>query len=164
MTWEEYYDRYLDWAYSTQVSRISQITTFGDPSQIWEVAQNYLDVKSANRLIKKAVLNGVHFAGEQLTDMLYYVDTEIVNQALKSAALPLSEDIIWTLHGAVDDAILSEVAQKSGVSLDDEFVIEKPPVETPKQRRKRHREEFFEGAGMTMMMDIFIDDLFGKKK
>ena len=28
MTWEEYYDRYLDWADSTQVSRISQITTF----------------------------------------------------------------------------------------------------------------------------------------
>ena len=52
MTWEEYYDRYLDWAASTQVSRISQITIFGDPSQIWEVAQNYLDVKSANRLIK----------------------------------------------------------------------------------------------------------------
>ena len=140
------------------------MTTCGDPSQIWEVAQNYLDVKSANRLIKKAVLNGVHFTGEQLTDMLYYVDIDVVNQALKSAALPLSEDNIWTLHGVVDDAILSEVAQKSGVSLDDEFVIEEPPVETAKQRRKRHREELFEGAGMTMMMDIFIDDLFGKKK
>ena len=89
MTWKEYYDRYLDWADSTQVSRISQITTFGDPSQIWEVAQNYLDVKAANRLIKKAVMNGVQFTGEQLTDMLYYVDIEVVNQALKSAALPL---------------------------------------------------------------------------
>ena len=164
MTWKEYYDRYLDWADSTQVSRISQITTFGDPSQIWEVAQNYLDVKAANRLIKKAVMNGVQFTGEQLTDMLYYVDIEVVNQALKSAALPLSEEDIWTLHGVVDDAILSEVVQKSGVSLEDEFVIEEPPVETAKQRRKRHRGEFFEGAGMTMMMDIFIDDLFDKKK
>ena len=88
--------------------------------------------------------------------------------------LPLSEENIWTLQGAVDDAILSilifsisclfALPQKSGVSLDNEFVVEEPPVETAKQRRKRHREEFFEGAGMTMMMDIFIDDLFGKKK
>ena len=45
--------------------------------------------------------------------MLYYVDIDVVNQALKSAALPLSEDNIWTLHGVVDDAILSEVAQKA---------------------------------------------------
>ena len=78
--------------------------------------------------------------------------------------LPLSEENIWTLQGAVDDAILSEVAQKSGVYLDNEFVVEEPTVETAKQRRKRHREELVEGAVITMMIDIFIDDLFGKKK
>ena len=165
MTWDEYYDKCGEWATSTQINRIPQISSFGPHEQVWEIAQDYIDGEGAARLIRKAVINDVHFAGEEIEEMIYYVDPDVVNRALQSAAFPLTEDQINNLQGLVDDEILNEAARKSGVSLDDGFIMENPvQTETAGERRKRHREEFFEGAGMTMMMDIFIDDLFGKGK
>lgn len=165
MTWNEYYDKCSDWAISTQVSKISQLTDFGPSDQVWEIAQDYMDGKAASRLIRKAVAAGVHFTGEEIEEMLYYADMDSVNQAVKAAALPLTEDQIFTIQGIVDDDILAEVARESGVNLDaDEFEVETEPPETSRERRKRHRKEFWTGAAETMMIDLFIDDFFGKGK
>ncbi len=38
MTWDEYYDKFYDWANSTQISRISQLTSFGSADELCEVA------------------------------------------------------------------------------------------------------------------------------
>ena len=59
-----------------------------------------------------------------------------VNCAIKAAELPLTEDQIFTLQGIINDDILVEVARKSGINLD--------AAET--------------------MIDLFIDDFFGKGK
>ena len=123
------------------------------------------DGKAASRLIRKAVAAGVHFTGEEIEEMIYYADMDSVNQAVKAAALPLTEDQIFTIQGIVDDDILAEVARESGVNLDaDEFEVETEPPETSRERRKRHRKEFWTGAAETMMIDLFIDDFFGKGK
>lgn len=165
MTWEEYYDKFYDWATSTQIKKLSQISTFGASSEVWEVAENLFDGKAASRLIKKTIINDVHFTGEEIEQMLYYVDIEVVNRAIQTAKLPLTEGQLYTLDGLVDADFLSNAAKKSGVSLEpDTFTIEPVQQETPSERRKHQRKEFWDGAAQTMMIDLFIDDLFGKKK
>ena len=61
MTWEEFYDKFYEWADSTQVSRISQLTSFGSHEQVAEIIQMYYDEKAACRLAKKALAAGVRF-------------------------------------------------------------------------------------------------------
>lgn len=167
MTWDEYYDKCGEWATSTQISRISQISDFGSSDEVWQVAQDYMDGKAASRLIKKAVAAGVHFTGEEIEEMLYYVDMDCANRALRSAAFPLTEDQIFTFQGIMDDAVVEAAAKNSGVNLngvDDEVDMEAIPQETPRERRKRHRKEFWDGAAKVMMVDLFIDEFFKKKK
>lgn len=168
MTWDEYYDKCGEWATSTQISRISQISDFGSSYEVWQVAQDYMDGKAASRLIKKAVAAGVRFTGEEIEEMLYYVDMDCANRALQSAAFPLTEDQIYTFQGIMDDAIVEAAAKSSGVNLngeDDEIIDAEPiPQETPRERRKRHRKEFWDGAAEVMMVDLFIDEFFKKKK
>lgn len=43
MDWDTYYEKFYDWATSTQISRMSSLTSFGDSSEIAEVAQEYMD-------------------------------------------------------------------------------------------------------------------------
>ena len=42
MDWDTYYEKFYDWATSTQISRMSSLTSFGDSSEIAEVAQEYI--------------------------------------------------------------------------------------------------------------------------
>ena len=51
VTWETFYERFYDWADSTQVSNISKLTTFGPSAEVCEIAQSLFD--------KKAVLPSV---------------------------------------------------------------------------------------------------------
>lgn len=55
MDWDTYYEKFYDWATSTQISRMSSLTSYGASSEVAEVAQEYMDEKAASRLIKKAV-------------------------------------------------------------------------------------------------------------
>ena len=59
MTWEDLYDKFYEWADSTQVRKISELTTFGSHEQVAEVILMYVDEKAASRLAKKALTAGV---------------------------------------------------------------------------------------------------------
>lgn len=59
MDWDQYYEKFYDWTTSTQISRMSSLTSYGASSEVAEVAQEYMDEKAASRLIKKAVAYGV---------------------------------------------------------------------------------------------------------
>jgi len=36
-TWEEYYEKFYDWAESAQVRNLSQLTTLGDVDEVAEI-------------------------------------------------------------------------------------------------------------------------------
>ena len=54
MDWDSYYEKFYDWATSTQIKKMSSLTSFGASAEISEVAQEYMDEKAASRLIKKS--------------------------------------------------------------------------------------------------------------
>ena len=51
MDWQTFYERFFDWASSTQIQRVRQLTSFGPSDQVTEVAQELMDEKSASRFI-----------------------------------------------------------------------------------------------------------------
>ena len=50
MTWDEYYEKFYDWATSTQIRRLSALTSYGSPAEVTEVAMELCDEKAASRL------------------------------------------------------------------------------------------------------------------
>ena len=49
MDWQIFYERFFDWASSTQIQRVRQLTSFGPSDQVTEVAQELMDEKSASK-------------------------------------------------------------------------------------------------------------------
>ena len=134
MTWETYYDKFYDWSTSTQISRMSSLTSFGASSEVAEVAQEFMDEKVASRFIKKAVAAGVQFTPEEIYDLSGCCDTATMNLLLESAKCRFTQEQLEDLDGTVDEEILNKVARRNRVTLydyeeEDDFVVaeEQPP-------------------------------------
>lgn len=117
MDWKTYYEKFYDWATSTQISRMSSLTSYGDSSEVAEVAQEYMDEKAASRLIKKAVAYGVQFTSEEIYDLSGCCDTSAMNALLEASQCKFNREQLEDLWGAVDDDVLEKVAARNHVSL-----------------------------------------------
>ena len=43
MDWDSYYEKFYEWATSTQIKKMSSLTSFGASAEVAEVAQEYMD-------------------------------------------------------------------------------------------------------------------------
>lgn len=122
MDWDTYYEKFYDWATSTQISRMSSLTSYGASSEVAEVAQEYMDEKAASRLIKKAVAYGVQFTPDKIYDLSGWCNTEAMNALLDSSKCRFTKEQLEDLYGAVDDEVLERVAARNRIILfeDDE--------------------------------------------
>ena len=50
MDWDSYYEKFYDWATSTQIKKMSSLTSFGASAEVSEVAQEYMDEKAASQM------------------------------------------------------------------------------------------------------------------
>lgn len=96
---------------------MSSLTSYGDSSEVAEVAQEYMDEKAASRLIKKAVAYGVQFTPEETYDLSGCCDTSAMNALLEASQCKFNREQLEDLWGAVDDDVLEKVAARNHVSL-----------------------------------------------
>ena len=69
MTWADYYDRFYDWAESTQVRYLSSLSTLGPADEVGEIIiELQVNVPAANRLLRKAVEAKLAFSGSDLVE------------------------------------------------------------------------------------------------
>ena len=129
MTWEVFYDRFYDWADSTQVSNISKLTTFGPSAEVCEIAQALFDEKAAARLIKKAMAAGVRFTSEEVVELDGCVDDTLFSELAVTASTPFTADDLDTISCSLSEAALKTVARKSHVRLDEDNIVVLPPNE-----------------------------------
>ena len=85
MDWQIFYERFFDWASSTQIQRVRQLTSFGPSDQVTEVAQELMDEKSASRFIRKALEVGVSFMAENIEDLWSVCDKKTINAILEKS-------------------------------------------------------------------------------
>lgn len=94
LTWDEYCDKFYDRANSTQISRISKLTSFGSADELCEVAIELSDEAAAMRLIKKALTAGVVFTADQIICLIDALNEDGMNYVIasweSSASVPFS--------------------------------------------------------------------------
>ena len=120
MDWDTYYEKFYDWATSTQIRKLSSLTSFGASSEVAEVAQEYMDEAAASRLIKKAVAYGVQFTPEEIYDLSGCCNQEAMNVLLDSAKCRFTQEQLEDLWGVVDDDVLERAAARNHVKLFDD--------------------------------------------
>lgn len=134
MTWEEFYDKFYDWAESTQISRISQLTSFGSHDQVAEIIENYSDEKVASRLAKKALDAGVRFTPEEIVDLAIYVSKECMNRMVTTALGDFTEEQVEELVLNVDDDIYADLEKRYCHSDEPDKKVENPFETAPRRK------------------------------
>ena len=108
MTWEEYYDKFYDWAESTQVRKLSSVDSLGAAEEVAEVmlefAFNREDI--VNRIARKAIEQKLVFSAENIGDLTNCMDVNLQNQLALQSVQAFSKDDLVMLEGLLDDDVL----------------------------------------------------------
>ena len=88
MTWDEYYDKYYDWAESTRIKKLSSVDALGDPEEVSEVmldfAFNHEDV--VNRIARKAIEQKLVFTADDIINFTGNIDSSLQAQLAYQSA------------------------------------------------------------------------------
>lgn len=118
-TWDEYYEKFYDWAESTQIRNLSALTSLGDADEVAEVIIELQgNVSASNRLLKKAVAAKLAFSASDLIEFLCGVnDTTLATAALYNSASRLTAEDMEDLYGEVDDEVIIEICTQRKLAL-----------------------------------------------
>ena len=126
MKWEDYYDRFWDWAESTQISRISTLTDFTSSAEVAEIANEFFDEKNSTRLVKRAMQNGIRFTPAEIIELGGCLTEEVFNEAIRSRRGQFTAEQYEELEGlCFDEDLLETVAKAGGIRRE----IDDPPFE-----------------------------------
>ena len=120
MEWGEYYKKFDEWATSTQISRLSALTSYGPSDEVAEVAQGLMDETAASRLIRRALAAGVQFTAEEICELVNCCNAAVMNALLENSLCAFTREQLEDLWGAVDDAVLEQTARRCRVKLFDD--------------------------------------------
>lgn len=149
MDWQTFYERFFDWASSTQVHRVRQLTSFGPSDQVAEVAQELMDEKSASRFIRKALEAGVSFTGREYEDLCCSCDKETINAMLEKSREHFTQEQLEDLWGMADDDVMNRVAKKNHVRLFDE--PEEEDIDIPREEHPK-KPSFWQSVGIASLL------------
>ena len=162
MDWDTYYEKFYDWATSTQISRMPSLTSFGVSSEVTEVAQEYMDEKAASRLIKKAIAYGVQFTPDEIYDLSGCCNTSAMNDLLKASKCTFTQEQLEDLWGAADVEVLELVAKRNHVTLFEDDEIEDTDTEDDSFLEEPMQNEpklgFFSKLGLTLGIASVLDN------
>lgn len=150
-TWDEYYEKFYDWAESTQVRNLSALTSLGSADEVGEIIiELQVNVPAANRLLKKAVEAKLEFSAYDLIEFLCTNDKELATAAVYNSANRLTAEDMEDLYGEVDDEVIIEICSKRNLTL-------------PEDLREEEDEADFEEDEPLEEVDIYINDVTYEK-
>jgi len=115
-TWEEYYEKFYDWATSTQIKHLSDLTSYGSPDEITEVAMELCDEKAASRLVNRALDAGVRFGPAHVEDLNMSISEETIRRVVSCIEGTFTDGQLQDLAGCFDDDIYLALVKKSDSS------------------------------------------------
>lgn len=102
--WDEYYEKFYDWAESTQVRNLSGLTSLGPADEVGEIIiELQVNVPAANRLLRKAVEAKLAFSGSDLVEFACINDKTLATAAVCNSAERLTAEDMEYLYGEIDD-------------------------------------------------------------
>lgn len=112
-TWDEYYEKFYDWATSTQIKHISDLTSYGSADEITECALEYCDEKAASRLVNKALDAGVVFSTSNLEELSMCVTDETMNRLADNLQGNFTDAELEELAGSIDNDIFTKFLSRN---------------------------------------------------
>ena len=148
-TWDEYYEKFYEWAESTRIKNLTYLENLGDPEEVTEILLELKDNPNAStRLLRKAIEEKVKFTGENILDLFFWeFDKELLMKALWNSADILTREDIEGLYLTVDDSVLLQLCEKGNIpvpedlredvfwELEEEFIEDEEIIEYPKQKK-----------------------------
>ena len=103
--WDEYYEKFNDWSFSTQKTYFNKLTSFGPSDEVTDVIESFGfdDEKVASRCLKRAIETGVKFTTDDVERLIISVDEEILSVVSRSAIGKYTKDQLEMLYGFIDD-------------------------------------------------------------
>ena len=121
-TWDEYYEKFYDWAESTQVRNLSGLTSLGSADEVGEIIiELQTNVPAANRLLRKAVEARLAFSGSDLVEFACINDKELATATVRNSAERLTSEDMEYLYGMIDDAVIVELCKQQRLSLPEDL-------------------------------------------
>lgn len=109
MTWAEYYERYDRWQESTQYSRLASVEDFGpDGSPSEEICDciQYVDMRTATSILRRALDAGVRFRAAEITEIAdsgQIEDEEILEKLIQTSVDAYTGEQLDTLLSCLID-------------------------------------------------------------
>ena len=155
-TWEEYYEKFYDWAESTQVRNLSYLTSLGDADEVAEIIiELQINVPAANRLLRKAVEAKLAFRAYDLIEFLCINDKELATNAVYNSVERLTSEDMESLYGEVEDEVIIDICKKRNLTLPEDL-REEEYDEEPEEDELEQDEELEE-------IDVFVDEAVYEK-
>ena len=87
ISWDDFYERFFDWAESTRRTRIGDLTGYGPADEVYDIAMelSYDDDRTAARFLGRAAEAGVRFTPEQILEFALIVDEKTLGRMAKAA-------------------------------------------------------------------------------
>ena len=91
--WDEYYEKFYDWAECTRVRNLSGPTSLGSADEVGEIIiEPQVNVPAATRLLRKAVEAKLAFSGSDLVELTCINDKELETAAVRNSAERLTAE------------------------------------------------------------------------
>jgi hypothetical protein len=121
-TWDEYYEKFYEWAESTQVRNLSALTSLGSADEVGEIIiELQVNVPAANRLLLKAVEAKLAFSGSDLVEFACINDKELATAAVRNSAGRLTAEDMEYLYGEIDDEVIIEICKQRNIPLPEDL-------------------------------------------
>lgn len=129
-TWEEYYEKFYDWAESTQVRNLSGLTSLGNADEVAEIIiEFHVNLPASDRLLKKAVEEKLAFSAYDLAEFIYNNDKELATSALYNSVGRLTSEDIEELYCVADDEDIIKICSENNLPLPEDLQDEKTYTE-----------------------------------
>lgn len=120
--WEEYYEKFYDWAESTQSRNLSQLTTLGDVDEVAEIIiELQVNVSAANRLLKRANEAKMKFKTDDLVEFLNICDVKLAEEAVCNSIQRLCEADMENLYGYISDELIVDICRQRKFQLPEDM-------------------------------------------
>lgn len=148
-TWDEYYEKFYDWAESTQVRNLSALTSLGAADEVGEIIiELQVNVPAANRLLRKAVEAKLAFSASDLIEFLCINDKTLATAALHNSVGRLTSSDMEDLYGVAEDDDIIKICRDRNLTLPEDLREEEYEDEEEEEIEEEPLEE----------VDIYIDD------
>lgn len=118
-SWDEYYNGFYDWSFSTQKSYSYGLVSYGSADEVFEIALEFAfyDVKFASRFVDRAMDAGVRFTPEQVLEMALHLEKPVLSRMATCASAAFSEEELAELYLSIDDEVFDRISKNLNIDI-----------------------------------------------